>query len=157
MKTLLVCKSVSHGNTRRIADTIGQVLDARVVDPSEIAPTDLTDYNLVGFGSGIYYMNFHPDLRRFIAALPPRPHGKAFHFRTSGTPEPPMLRYATTLSRRLEQKGFQVLDTFDCRGHDTWLPLRLIGGISKGHPDATDISAASAFATALRTRVTTTP
>ncbi|MFJ2666711.1 flavodoxin family protein [Nocardia fluminea] len=154
MKVILVCKSVSHGNTRRVAETIGQVLNGRVVAPADIDPAELADYDLVGFGSGIYNMAFHPELRRFIAALPTGRQGKAFVFRTSGFPEPPFRRYATSLTRDLETKDFDVVDAFDCRGFDTWLPLRLVGGIRKGHPDADDIAAARAFAENLQARTT---
>ncbi|MER2223181.1 MAG: flavodoxin domain-containing protein, partial [Rhodococcus sp. (in: high G+C Gram-positive bacteria)] len=54
MKAIIVCTSVSHGNTRRIADVIAEVLDARVVEPGEIDSAELAGYDLVGFGSGIY-------------------------------------------------------------------------------------------------------
>ncbi|MGW6422159.1 flavodoxin family protein [Nocardia sp. NPDC055053] len=157
MKVVIVCTSVSHGNTQRVAETMAQVLGARVVAPGDIDPAELADYDLVGFGSGIYNMNFHPELRRFIAALPVGHRGTAFVFRTSGFPEPPFRRYTRILTRSIEKKGFEVVDVFGCRGFDTWLPLRLVGGIRKGHPDATDIAAARAFAEKLRARTTVTP
>ena len=157
MKVILVCKSVSHGNTQRVAEAIGQVLGGRVVAPADIDPAELADYDLVGFGSGIYNMAFHPELRRFIAAVPTGHQGTAFVFRTSGFPEPPFRRYVTSLTRDLETKGFDVVDAFDCRGFDTWLPLRLVGGIRKGHPDPSDIAAARAFAENLQARTTGAP
>ncbi|MFD3508575.1 flavodoxin family protein [Nocardia sp. NPDC058666] len=157
MKVILVCKSVSHGNTARIAQAMSQVLGGRVVDPADIDPAELADCDLVGFGSGIFNMSFHPDLRRFIAALPTRQHRKAFVFRTSGLPETPFRRYVTTLTRSLEHKGFEVIDSFGCRGFDTVMPLRLVGGIHKSHPDAADIAAARAFAENLRVQITTPP
>ncbi|MGY0499058.1 hypothetical protein ACWZHB_11235 [Nocardia sp. FBN12] len=78
-------------------------------------------------------------------------------FRTSGFPETPLRRYVTHLTRDIEAKGFDVVDAFDCRGFDTWLPLRIVGGIQKGHPDATDITAARAFAGKLQARMTAKP
>ncbi|WP_280471457.1 hypothetical protein [Nocardia cyriacigeorgica] len=54
-----------------------------------------------------------------------------------------------------KQKGFDVVDTFTCRGFDTWLPLRIVGGIQKGHPDEDDLLAARTFAADLRARVET--
>lgn len=157
MKVILVCKSVSHGNTQRVAETMSGVLGGRVVAPADLDPAELADCDLVGFGSGIYTMDFHPELRRFIASLPTGHQGKAFVFRTSGFPEPPFRRYVTALTRNIEKKGFDVVDAFDCRGFDTWLPLRLVGGIRKGHPDATDITAARTFAENLRARTIATP
>ncbi|GAA5071418.1 flavodoxin family protein [Nocardia iowensis] len=153
MKAIIVCTSVSHGNTRRIAEVMGQVLDARVVDPEEVDMAELATYDLVGFGSGIFQMSFHPRLRQFVRSLPKEQRRKAFVFATSGMPEPRFRRYTRSFARLLEQKGFEVVDTFTCRGLDTWLPFKLVGGVSKGHPDATDLTAARTFAKSLRARI----
>ncbi|GAB4584989.1 flavodoxin family protein [Nocardia sp. IFM 10818] len=153
MKALLVCTSVSHGNTRRVADVIGEVLDARVVAPDEVDPAELAGYDLIGFGSGIFNMNFHPRLREFIGSLPAGSRGKAFVFCTSGFPEPPILPYRRKLADRLEEKGLEVIGGFSCRGFDTYLPFKLVGGVKKGHPNAEDLAQARAFAEALRVQL----
>ncbi|MFE3447243.1 flavodoxin family protein [Nocardia sp. NPDC059180] len=155
MKAIIVCTSVSHGNTKRVADVMGQVLGASVVEPGQVDTAQLATYDLVGFGSGIRNMDFYPQLREFIGALSTSEWPKAFVFATSGFPEPPFRRYVDGLVGKLEQKGFDVVDTFACRGFDTWLPLKLVGGIRKGHPDDNDLAAARAFAEGLRTRVET--
>ncbi|MFF0491458.1 flavodoxin family protein [Nocardia sp. NPDC004068] len=150
---VIVCASVSHGNTARIAEAIGQELDAVIVAPEEVDPKDLAAATLVGFGSGIFDLDFHPTLRRLVAALPQREDGKAFVFATSGFPEPPYRRYLRRMSTSLEEKGFEVIGTFDCRGFDTWLPFRLVGGRYRGRPGPSDLEAAHAFAKGLRDRV----
>ncbi|PWI45960.1 flavodoxin family protein [Streptomyces sp. ICBB 8177] len=155
MKTLIVCTSVSHGNTRRIADAMGQVLDARVLDPDQVDVGGLFTYDLVGFGSGIFSMNFHPRLRQFVRSLPRGERRGAFVFSSSGLPEPGFRPYTRGLVRLLEDKGFQVADTFACRGYDTWPPFKLVGGINKTRPDADDLHAARAFAEGLLTRTRT--
>lgn len=53
MKSVIVCTSVSHGNTKRIADVMGQALGAPVTAPEEVDPAGLAACDLVGFGSGI--------------------------------------------------------------------------------------------------------
>ncbi|MEY9848725.1 flavodoxin family protein [Streptacidiphilus sp. MAP5-3] len=150
MKAVIVCASVSHGNTKRIAEVMGKVLSAPVVQPEEIDPAELAAYDLVGLGSGIFSGRFHPSLRRFAGELPVGGHGRAFVFATSGLPEPPFRPFTRPLARRLEQKGFTVADAFSCRGYDTWLPFRLIGGINRTRPDSGDLAAAHAYAEALR-------
>ena len=153
MKALIVCASVSHGNTRRIAEAMGQVLSAQVVEPERVDPADLAAYDLVGFGSGIFSGRFHPSLRDLVAALPRAAEGRrAFVLATSGLPEPPFKPFTGPLVRRLEAKGFRVSGTFTCRGYDTWLPFRLVGGINAAHPDAADLTAARTFADGLRVR-----
>ncbi|MFD4180117.1 flavodoxin family protein [Rhodococcus sp. NPDC058514] len=152
MKALIVCTSVSHGNTRRIADVMGEVLSAPVMAPEQVDPAALAGYDLVGFGSGIFQMSFHPQLQEFVRALPPQRGTAAFLFSTSGLPEPPFRRYNRSLERLLEQKGLEVVDTFSCRAFDTYLPFKLVGGIRKGRPDVDDLQAAHTFAEHLRTQ-----
>lgn len=152
MRAIIVCTSVSHGNTQRVADVMGQVLAAPVVAPEDVAAADLSAYDLVGFGSGIFSGRYHPRLRRFVEALPGGGRSQAFVFATSGLPEPGFGPFTRPLVRRLARKGFAVSDTFSCRGFDTWLPFKLVGGISKARPDAGDLAAAHAFAEGLRAR-----
>ncbi|MGO1057449.1 flavodoxin family protein [Crossiella sp. CA198] len=157
MQAIIVCTSVSHGNTRRVAEAMGQVLDARVVAPDQVDPAALADYDLVGFGSGIFLGSFHPRLREFVQALPARRRRHAFVFATSGFPEAGFQRFSRPLTTLLRDKGFAVADTFSCRGFDTWLPFKLVGGVRKGRPDAADLLAARKFADGLRTRLDITP
>ncbi|MFD6230249.1 flavodoxin family protein [Streptomyces sp. NPDC060232] len=149
MTTLLVCTSVSHGNTRRVAAAMAEVLAARVVAPHEVTAAEVAGHDLVGFGSGVFAQRMHPDLLAFARALPTS-SGRAFVFATSGLPEPVFAPYTRPLVRLLEGKGYAVEGTFTCRALDTWAPFRLIGGINKRRPDAGDLTAARAFATRLR-------
>ncbi|MEV0463668.1 flavodoxin family protein [Nocardia tengchongensis] len=144
MKVLIVCVSVSHGNTRKVAEAMGAALGARVVEPEEVTAAELGEYDLVGFGSGIFSMAFHPRLREFIKALPEGLRGRAFVFATSGFPV-----LMSPMTRLLGRRGFEVVDTFSVRALDTFAPLKLVGGINKGRPDAGDLDAARAFAATL--------
>ncbi|MEU8432793.1 flavodoxin family protein [Streptomyces sp. NPDC029216] len=149
MKSVIVCTSVSHGNTRRVADTMARVLGARVVSPEEADPAELAGAGLVGFGSGVFYGRLHPGLTGFVEALPPV-HGRASVFATSGLPELPPAPFTRPLVRLLTGKGFQVEGSFSCRAFDTWTPFKLVGGINKQRPNGGDLAAARAFAERLR-------
>ncbi|WP_327358686.1 flavodoxin family protein [Streptomyces sp. NBC_01304] len=153
MKSIIVCTSVSHGNTKRVADVMGRTLDAAVVAPEQVDVAELSRYDLVGFGSGIFLGSFHAQLREFVRSLPRERRGQAFVLATSGFPEAGFQRFSRPLVRQLEVKGFDVVDTFSCRGFDTYLPFKAVGGIRKGRPDAGDLAAAHAFAEGLRERV----
>ncbi|MFI6869000.1 flavodoxin family protein [Nocardia sp. NPDC050406] len=153
MKAVIVCTSVSHGNTRRIADAMGQVLEARVVAPGQLDAAELARYDLVGFGSGIFLGSFHANLRAYVEALPREQRGTAFVFATSGFPDAGPQRFSRPLVRLLTERGFDVVDTFSCRGFDTYLPFKIVGGIRKGRPDASDLAAARSFAEGLRARI----
>lgn len=152
MTSLIVCVSVSHGNTRKVAEVMGDVLGARVVEPDEVDVADLAGVDLLGVGSGIYAMRFHPSLVAFVDRLPAASDKGAFVFWTSGSPEPPLWSYSRRLSRRLESRGYEVFGRFSCRGWDTWLPLRVVGGLNKGRPNDDDLDRARRFAKGLRDR-----
>ncbi|QES51869.1 flavodoxin [Streptomyces venezuelae] len=149
MKAVIVCASVSHGNTRRVADAMAQVLGAKVVSPEQADLAELAGAELVGFGSGVFYSRLHPRLTDFVKALPTG-RGRAFVFATSGLPEIPPAPFTRPLVRLLEGKGFEVDGSFSCRAFDTWAPFRLIGGINRQRPNAGDLAAARAFAERLR-------
>ncbi|MFI8105806.1 flavodoxin family protein [Streptomyces sp. NPDC086023] len=149
MRTVIVCASVSHGNTRRVADAMARVLGAEVVSPSQADPAELAGADLVGFGSGVFHGRLHPDLTDFAKALP-LGRGRAFVFATSGLPEFPPAPFTRPLVRLLRDKGFRVEGSFSCRAFDTWAPFKLVGGIHKQRPDTGDLAAARAFAGRLR-------
>ncbi|MEU6487333.1 flavodoxin domain-containing protein [Streptomyces sp. NPDC046887] len=154
MRAVIVCVSVSHGNTLRVADTMARALEAKVVAPEEADPAELAAADLVGFGSGVFHGRLHPRLTDFAAALPatalPATGRRAFVFATSGLPPLPPAPFTRPLVRLLEGKGYAVDGTFSCRALDTWLPFRLVGGINKRRPNTADLAAARAFAERLR-------
>jgi flavodoxin len=87
-KTLVICKSVHHGGTARVARRIAEVLHAEVAEPETLPYTILDDYDLVGFGSGVYYGRFHDALWAWLRGLPAAAVARrpAFVFSTSGLP-----------------------------------------------------------------------
>lgn len=149
MKAVIVCASVSHGNTRRVADSMAQVLGAKVVSPEQADLAELAGADLVGFGSGVFYSRLHPRLTDFVKALPTR-RGRAYVFATSGLPEIPLAPFTRPLVQLLEGKGYEVVGSFSCRAFDTWTPFKLVGGINKQRPNVGDLAAARAFAGRLR-------
>ena len=153
MKSLIVCVSISNGNTRRVADRMAEVLNAEVVEPEAVDLAALHEYDIVGFGSGIYFNAVHSRLRRLIHRLPHVDGGRAFTFFTSGGPDLPLAGYSRPIRHQLASTGFDVLDSFSCRGLDTVGPLRFIGGVNKGRPDDRDLDRAAGFVLRLRERV----
>ncbi|MET9509567.1 flavodoxin family protein [Streptomyces flavidovirens] len=149
MKAVIVCASVSHGNTRRVADTMAPLLGAKVVAPEEADLGELVGADLVGFGSGVFYSRLHPRLTDFVKALPTG-RGRAFVFATSGLPEIPVAPFTRPLVQLLEGKGFDVAGSFSCRAFDTWAPFKIVGGINKQRPNVEDLAAARVFAERLR-------
>jgi flavodoxin len=120
------------------------------VNLNETDIPDLADYDLIGFGSGIYWGKHDRKLLDLVSGLPRVNGKKAFIFSTSG------LRAGRVFNRRLRrnllERDFDIIGAFSCRGFDTVWPLRLVGGVNKGRPNATDLEAAASFARALEFR-----
>jgi flavodoxin len=147
MKTLLILFSYHHKNTQKIADVFAKILEAQIKTPPETNAEDLQKYDLVGFGSGIYFGKHHKSLLEFAEKLPPT-NKKAFIFSTNGgnigkmKPE----NFHKPLRTILTAKGFNIVGEFNCAGFDTFGALKLVGGISKGRPNEEDLKKAESFA-----------
>lgn len=152
-QALIICVSVSHGNTAALARVMGAVLEADVRQPEQVDPDTLSDHAVVGFGSGIFAGSHHPRLRRYVESLPPVHGTRAFVFTTAGMGRSQSLPCQRSLESLLRDKGYDVLGSFACRGYDTWWPLRLVGGINRGHPDARDLARAHRFAERIAAQV----
>jgi flavodoxin len=107
-------------------------------------------YDLIGFGSGIYFMKHHKTLLQFVESLPILTQKRAFVFSTSGDGKS---KHHAALKEKLVKHGFTIVDEFCCKGWDTVGPLKLFGGINKGRPDEKDLAAARAFAQGLKNKM----
>jgi len=54
MKNLIVCISIHHGNTEKVAKEMAAILGAELVKPNDVDINTLSKYDLIGFGLGIY-------------------------------------------------------------------------------------------------------
>jgi flavodoxin len=84
MKTFIVCFSYHHKNTEKIVSVFAKTLDAEVKMPGEVSPQGFSEYDLVGFGSGISFGKHYKVLIDFADKLPPVIKKKAFIFSTIG-------------------------------------------------------------------------
>jgi flavodoxin len=149
MKTLIIYTSVHHQNTEKVAKVMAEELQADLVPTMEAQPGTIGSYDLVGFGSGIYFGKHHKTLLRFVETIPPVTQKEVFVFSTSGDGK---IHHAA-LKEKLVSRGFAVVDEFCCKGWDTVGPLKLFGGINKGRPDENDLAAARAFARGLKNKI----
>ena len=69
MKTLIICISIHHGNTKKISKAMNYVLNADTLEPVNVDISNLEEYDLVGFGSGIYGWKHHDSLLNLIDKL----------------------------------------------------------------------------------------
>ena len=151
MKSLLVLYSYHHNNTEKIANVFAKVLDAQIKTPQQINPEELQEYNLIGFGSGIYDAKHHKFLLDLADKLPQVTNRKAFLFSTSAMlGERKVAEDHSTLREKLQSKGYMIVDEFACKGFNTNSFLRYVGGLNKGRPNAEDLKHAEEFAQNLK-------
>ena len=155
MKSLLILFSYHHNNTEKIANVIAKVLDAQIKTPKQIYPEELQEYDLVGFGSGIYSAKHHKSLLDLADRLPQVADKKAFLFSTCGIPAIGMTEGIVTenhaaLREKLQSKGYTIVGEFGCVGFNTNSFLKRFGGINKGRPNANDLKNAETFAQGLK-------
>lgn len=142
MKILAVVESKHQGNTRKVAEAMKDAAPITVTDVENAGKHDLSGYDIVGFGSGIYYGKFDKDLTAFVENLCDK-KAYTFIFSTSGTGD--FEKNNKPLADLLEKKNKVVLGSFGCKGHDKFLLFRIIGGLNKGRPNAEDLKKAQKF------------
>ena len=146
MKALIVLVSYHHKNTEKIAQVISKAIDAEIRAPQEIVPNSLASYDLVGFGSGIYFGKLDKKLQEFAEKVPQAPGKKAFIISTSGRTGKNATKFHKSFKESIESKGYVVAAEFNCGGFDTYGLLKIRGGINKGRPNEDDIKQAEIFA-----------
>ena len=142
MNILTVVESKHQGNTLKIAQAMSKAVPMTVTDAKSLAGYDLKHYDIIGFGSGIYYGRYDKDLMEAVKSLGSE---KAFCFVFSTSGMGSIKEENDPLIALLDQKGKTVLGSFSCRGHDKFLLFRIIGGLNKGHPDEQDAKNARDF------------
>lgn len=143
MKSLIIYESIHHGNSEKISKVMAEVLKADMIRTKDVDLNNLDNYDLIGFGSGIYYGKLHKNILQLIDKMPITSNKKAFVFSTSGQGKE---NYNKLVEEKLKEKNFQVVGSFACRGYDTFGPLKLFGGIAKGRPNENDVEKAKDFA-----------
>ena len=142
MKILAVISSVHMGNTRKIAQAMTENAPVMVAEIEDISNYDLNDYDIVGFGSGIYYGKHDKKIMEFVQKLSDN-KSYSFVFSTSGGSS--FEKNNKPLVELLKSKNKIVLGWFGCKAFDKFGPFKLVGGINKGHPDEKDFKEAQKF------------
>ena len=155
MRSLIVCYSFHHNNTQKVAETMARVFDAQVKTPQQTNPEELQQFDLVGFGSGIFNEKHHQSLLELGDKLPQATDKKAFIFSTSFVAVDSHVfgkvsgKFHTALREKLQSKGYIVVGEFNCKGFNTNRIYGRFGGMNKGRPNAKDLKHAEEFAVRL--------
>ena len=111
------------------------------VVPKQINLNKFEEYDIVGFGSGVYNGKLHKELSEILSKLSQQDDKKGFIFSTTGSKT-----YSSMAHERfrpmLEEKSFEIIGEFSCLGFDTALTKE---GINKDRPNKQDIKDAEDF------------
>lgn len=138
MKIAIIFASVHHGNTRKVVEQIAQNNDVDLIDATQVKEKDLSEYDRIGFASGIYYGKFHQSVLNFASVNLPE-YKEVFLICTHGGSA------YQSIETIIKDKHCNVIGKFSCKGYDTFGPFKLVGGIAKGHPNEKDLAAAMEF------------
>lgn len=147
MKSLIIYSSTYKGNTKRIAEVLGEPINADLVNLKSFKDINIQDYDLIGFGSGVYKESISAQLFNYIETLNLR--GKSvFVFSTSGVG---LTFYNKKLINLLGSKGAICKGSFACKGSfiskdfSNNKIFEIMSKFSKGHPNQKDFSKAENF------------
>lgn len=141
MKTAIIYYSRHHENTKKVLEEIAKNREVTLIDVTGNPEISLSEYDCIGFASGIYYSKFHKTVLEF--AQKHMPEGKkTFFIYTYGAEKS---GYTKAITEEVQKHHAEILGEFGCFGFNTFGPFKLIGGIAKGHPDNTDLERAVSF------------
>ena len=113
-----------------------------MVDVIQKPSVDLSEFDCIGFASGIYFASFAKPILNFAEKYLPE-NKKVFFMNTCGVKSP--IVYFDAIRKITNAKNCRELGTYQCRGYDTFGTFKLVGGIAKGHPNANEIAGAVRF------------
>lgn len=150
MNNLIVLVSYHHKNTEKVAQAIAGVLGAEIKTIEQTDVNNLANYDLIGFGSGVYFAKLDKNLLALADKLPQVSGKKAFIFSTSGSAGKSAEGFHKAFREKIIAKGYTVVGEFSCPGFDTYGVLKIAGGIKKGRPNEDDLKQAQEFAQRLQ-------
>ena len=156
MKSLIICYSFHHNNTQKVAEAMAKVLDAQIKTPQQTNPEELQQFDLIGFGSGIFDEKHHKSLLELVDKLPQVTDKKAFIFSTSFVGVDSLIfgkvtsKFHIALREKLQSKGYTIVGEFNCKGFNTNHIYGRFGGMNRGRPNSEDLRHAEEFALKLK-------
>ena len=139
MKTVIVYYSQHHGNTNKLINAIAAVDPSVVlIDVTTSPSANLSEYDRIGFASGVYFSSFAKQIIAFADAHLPE-NKNVFYIYTHGAPKGDFLKAMREIA---DKKHCKELGEYRCQGYDTFGPFKLVGGIAKGHPTEDEIAGA---------------
>lgn len=147
MKCLIIYYSDYKNNTEKIARIFAEKIDSKLINIKNVTDVDIENYNLIGFGSGVYKESMSTRIFKLVEKMDLR--GKnVFVFSTSSVG---MAFYNKKLIKFLVSRGAINKGSFACKGSFVAREFinnklfDIISRLSQGHPNDKDFKAAERF------------
>ena len=141
MKTAIIYASNHNGNTKKVIDAMATVKDIDLIETSKAENIDFSDYDTIGFASGVYYHKLHKKIEELTSKID-LTGKKVFTVYTCGIN---YINYARNIQKNIQRQDCEYIGGFSCRGYDTFSFFEKIGGIAKNHPNEKDLRNARKF------------
>ena len=141
MKSVIIYASTHHGNTKKVVEAIASKCDVELIDATRVHEKNLSEYDLIGFASGIFFTKFSEQVLKFARENLPE-NKDVFFIATAGNP---ISLNFNSIADIVKENNCREVGRYQCKGFDTYGPFKLVGGIQKGHPDEDELKAAVDF------------
>ena len=147
MRSLVIYYSTYKNHTEHIAELFTEIMSADIINLKMAKDINVDNYDLIGFGSGIYKESMAQQIFNCVEQLNIR-NKDTFVFSTSGAG---MKYYNNKLIKQLEAKGASCKGSFACKGsfvsrdfNDNKM-FEFMSKFAIGHPDDKDFRKAEDF------------
>ena len=140
-KVVIIYASTHHGSTKKLVDAISDKYDIIQIDATKEEKADLSQYDMIGFASGIDFGKFYPSVEEFLVNNLPTGKEVFFLYTCAKTSE----RFTKVIKEKTLEKDAAIIGEYGCKGYNTYGPWKLIGGMNKNHPDKEELDGAVSF------------
>ena len=140
-KTVIIYASTHHGNTRKLIEAISEKYQIDIIDAIEQKFANLSEYDLIGFASGIDFGKFYDAVEQFLKDN--LPENKAVFFMYTCARDDNDFTY--TMRTEAMKRHALLMGEYGCRGYNTYGAWKVIGGMNKHHPTKKELDGAVQF------------
>ena len=140
-KTVIIYASTHHGNTRKLIEAISEKYQIDIIDAIEQKFANLSEYDLIGFASGIDFGKFYDAVEQFLKDN--LPENKAVFFMYTCARDDKDFTY--TMRTEALKRNAILMGKYGCRGYNTYGAWKVIGGMNKHHPTKKELDGAVQF------------
>ena len=140
-KTVIVYASTHHGNTRKLIEAISEKYQIDIIDAIKQKFANLSEYDLIGFASGIDFGKFYDAVEQFLKDN--LPENKAVFFMYTCARDDKDFTY--TMRTEAMKRHALLMGEYGCRGYNTYGAWKVIGGMNKHHPTKKELDGAVQF------------